>query len=405
MPLSKNRLYGTAAVTGTLVAAVVLSAQAAVAPLEKTGVFRVAGPDRYQTSVALSGKIATPPQDVVYIASGADFPDALAAGPAIARAQAPLLLVKPDSVPDSIAEELQRLEPAEVRIIGGKDAVSTAVADAIEAATEASVTRIGGADRYETAALFGGEEERTRVVVASGETFADALAGGPAAAMLDSVIVLTRKDQVPTATLESLEKLNPDQIVVLGGEAAITPETAAALGAVVPGATVNRIAGANRYETAAAVATEFWPDGSDTVFYAAGANFPDALSGVPVAALSEAPILLTHVNEHPVEVREATATLGAETQITLGGASVAYMESNSPSPSATATTTPSGSASPTATPTVPAGPDPTDVDNVRCSDFTTQAQAQKWYDYWYPTVGDKFGLDRDKDGRACEALP
>ena len=48
-------------------------------------------------------------------------------------------------------------------------------------------------------------------------------------------------------------------------------------------------------------------------------------------------------------------------------------------------------------------PDPGDSKN--CSDFSTQGQAQEWFDTHFPHYGDVARLDRDGDGVACESLP
>ncbi|MPV87662.1 hypothetical protein GB882_03205 [Georgenia ruanii] len=53
----------------------------------------------------------------------------------------------------------------------------------------------------------------------------------------------------------------------------------------------------------------------------------------------------------------------------------------------------------------PAPSAPAKPRNVNCSDFRTQAEAQAWFNRYYPYYGDVAGLDRDHDGKACEALP
>ena len=42
---------------------------------------------------------------------------------------------------------------------------------------------------------------------------------------------------------------------------------------------------------------------------------------------------------------------------------------------------------------------------INCDNFDTQEEAQKMFEYCGGTVDDVFSLDRDKDGKACEALP
>jgi putative cell wall-binding protein len=98
------------------------------------GVTRIAGADRYAVAVNLS--LASYPSDgpaTVYVATGANYPDGLSAGPVAGRAGVPILLVPSSSLPSTVANELRRLNPAQVIIVGGTASVSAAVQDAIAA--------------------------------------------------------------------------------------------------------------------------------------------------------------------------------------------------------------------------------------------------------------------------------
>ncbi len=64
-------------------------------------------------------------------------------------------------------------------------------------------------------------------------------------------------------------------------------------------------------------------------------------------------------------------------------------------------TPPAAPTPPPTTPTVP--PNPGNTKN--CSDFATQAEAQAWFDTYFPYYGDVAGLDADGDGVVCESLP
>ncbi|MER3418748.1 MAG: hypothetical protein C4343_06595 [Chloroflexota bacterium] len=98
-------------------------------------VTRLAGSDRYATAVEIS-KAMFPNGNVpvVTIATGLDFPDALAGAPAAALGGGPLLLVAPDAIPPVVATELARLKPARIVVLGGPGVVSPAVLAALPAA-------------------------------------------------------------------------------------------------------------------------------------------------------------------------------------------------------------------------------------------------------------------------------
>lgn len=260
---------------------------------------RLGGADRYATSVAISARtVAEPPIPVVYLASGAGFADALAAGPAAAKQGGGLLLTRPDRLPPEVAAELVRLAPGRVVVAGGPAAVSDAVVAAVRAALgpDVPIERAGGADRYGTAAaLVAGAftaDEGGRIpllFLASGAGFPDALAAGAVAAALGAPVLLTRPDRLPPETASEIARLNPDRIVVAGGPAAVSEAVVASLTRL--GRSVERIGGADRFGTAAALGARFLPEAT-TVLAASGLGFADALAAVPLAGRLRAPILL-----------------------------------------------------------------------------------------------------------------
>ncbi len=90
-------------------------------------VVRLAGADRYATAAAISAATFSPGVPVAYVATGQNFPDALAGGCAAAAGGGPILLVSPTSVPAATRAELTRLGPGRVVVLGGAAAVSDAV--------------------------------------------------------------------------------------------------------------------------------------------------------------------------------------------------------------------------------------------------------------------------------------
>lgn len=304
------------------------AAQADVYPIQRPGTYRIAGSDRYETSVMLSSATTAPRQHVVYLAGSEAYADGLAAGPAAARAKAPLLLVGKDRLPSVVRDELRRLQPTTVRIVGGASSVSEGVAAEVGRVTGAAVERIAGANRYETAAKLAKGVDRSveRIYVVSGETFADALSAAPAAGRDLSALVLVQKDGLPAESREVLRSLASPHVVVVGGSGTISQETVEKVREAAHGVTLTRISGADRYETSAEVSNKLWGAGNDVVLYASGSSYYDALSGVPTAVLSRAPILLTKATGHPDVIRKATYELAPRTKVTIGGEAVAALE-------------------------------------------------------------------------------
>jgi putative cell wall-binding protein len=191
-------------------------------PLAPGGAMRISGADRYETAAAISAAFF-PSAVSVLVASGANFPDALAGGPAAARLDAPLLLVRPNEVPQATRAELQRLRPLQIFVLGGTGAVSEGVLAELGALASQGAWRLGGADRYATAARIVDAvfPSSTSVMLANGANFPDALAGGPAAARLEGALLLVQGSVMPQSTSSALARLRPMRVLVLGGPATV----------------------------------------------------------------------------------------------------------------------------------------------------------------------------------------
>ncbi|MGM1028240.1 MAG: ExeM/NucH family extracellular endonuclease [Actinomycetota bacterium] len=200
------------------------------------------------------------------------------------------------------------------------DAVVVGIAFEAAPPAETVVETYAGDDRYATnveasEALF---EPGTDVLIASGQVFADALAAGPAAARTDASLLLTPTDSLMPVTIAELQRLQPGTVTIVGGTPSVSSATAAQITEVVPNAAVSRIAGADRYETAALVAERYFGTATE-VLLASGEKFADAVSASGVAsAVGDMPVLLTprgSTSDHTVHALES---LGAETATVLG---------------------------------------------------------------------------------------
>jgi len=191
---------------------------------------RVSGTNRYDTSRRLAldsyGDVGAA---VVYLATGAGYADALAAGPAAASVNAPVVLVPGSSrSADSATVALLRQLGAErVVIVGGTGAVSSGIEQSLSGAGLV-VERIAGADRYATSALIGSAHfpDAPRGYLATGTGFADALSGGAAAGALGAPLFTVQPGCVPSQAHSALRAQNPDDLVLLGGLGALSPRVA-----------------------------------------------------------------------------------------------------------------------------------------------------------------------------------
>ena len=160
-----------------------------------------------------------------------------------------------------------------------------------------SFSRLAGSDRYATAATVATDAftSATGAIIATGETFPDALAASFVAGYVNSPILLVERTRIPAPTVDALAKLGVKEVVLLGGTAAISEEVERQLDETYD---VLRLFGPDRFATAANIALAVNPgdigelDGKRTAFLAYGYNFADALAVGPLSYHGRLPILL-----------------------------------------------------------------------------------------------------------------
>lgn len=190
------------------------------------------------------------------------------------------------------------------------------------------VERHAGDDRIATAAAASRATwARADVVtIATAFEYADALAGAPLAAHLDGPLLLSHRDRLSEATATEVERLQASDAVLLGGTAALSEQVADDLRAM--GVRVQRLPGANRFETAAQIAFNL-PD-SDEVFIAQGIDpdpnrgWPDALSASGLAAAEVKPVLLVRSDQLPPET---AGQLSPDVDVTIVGGPASVSDS------------------------------------------------------------------------------
>jgi putative cell wall-binding protein len=255
---------------------------------------------------------------VVYIASGLDFADALAAAPAAAHQGGPLLLTTRSTLPGATLTELRRLAPLSIVVVGGGGAISGSVETALDAI--APTSRIGGADRFETSRLIADHafDSVAAAYLATGLDFPDGLSAGAAAGAQHVPVLLVdgKAGQVDAATLATLDALNATEVRIAGGTAVVSAGVASSLAAA--SLAVKRYGGADRYATSVALNQAVFGMRANA-FVATGAVFADALSGAAAAGAAGDPLYLAKPWCMPSPVRSALMAHGATSLTLLGG--------------------------------------------------------------------------------------
>src|SRR5690606_616973 len=91
------------------------------------GVTRLGGADRYQTALLISQYAYPSGAPAGFVATGSNFPDALAAAPVAGLTGGPLLLVPPTAAPPGVLAEITRLGADRIMVLGGTGVVSPAI--------------------------------------------------------------------------------------------------------------------------------------------------------------------------------------------------------------------------------------------------------------------------------------
>lgn len=191
---------------------------------------------------------------------------------------------------------------------------------AITPAPAPALSRIAGPNRYGTAAQVSQAWAPgvAVVYVVSGMDYPDALTAAARAGVFDAPVLLTRQDDVPGATVQAMERLRPQRVVVVGGTGSVSTAVADRLATLTTTGAMQRVAGGDRYQTAAAMAA-YYPAGGQRVYLASGETFPDALAGAALAAHQQAPLLLTRSGRLDDAAMRELKRLDAGEVVVLGG--------------------------------------------------------------------------------------
>ncbi len=275
-------------------------------------VTRISGSDRYDTSYKIQ-EFLTKDEFSYYavFASGEGFSDALSAGILAGEFEAPLILVRKDSIPKVISDNYSRILFGRSYLVGGTNSVSKKVEDEIYKKISVTI-RLAGKNRLDTALSIYGPilEKRKELVLGdafssyNGYVYADALTAMP------YMYQLNKHDKGP---LPLLPYAGEDASIVFGGYNSVPKLVGERL----------RIYGADRYKTAVEIAKAFKSKLNkdvDTIVLASGEDYPDALCAGPLASSKNAAILLTNSKTLNEDTREyIKANTNIKNIIIVGG--------------------------------------------------------------------------------------
>ena len=312
------------ALLGQVFPAVAFGTEAAGSGLDsERNVIRVAGGSRYSTCLEVADelKIALGVDKFasVVVASGLDFPDALAGTYLAAVREAPMLLIDDGHI-SMIVDYIREHMAADgtIYILGSENAVSAKAEAALSAV--GTISRLGGRSRFVTNLKI-----REEVGTSTGELLVvyainpwDALSVSSSGRPILLVNGALRDDQK-----QYLEATVFDRITIIGSESVISGKLEAELENYC--SNVGRVFGRNRYQTSMEVAKYFYGIPGGNVIIACGTNFPDGLCSGALAYARKAPVILTDAGREPLAAEYVT-NYDVQTGYIIGSAKVVSEE-------------------------------------------------------------------------------
>lgn len=192
-------------------------------------------------------------------------------------------------------------------------------------------TKLIGANRYETAIEVSKESfadnEADSVVIVGGNSVIDGLSAAPLASSVNAPILLADKNGLSRNTLAEIEracgKLYNKTVYIVGGESSVPASVKKQLMEKYPNVVVERLAGANRFDTSLSVAKKLKDHMGSSVFAVGGDGAADAMSIAPVAANKPAdkvsPVLVVPKASVSKDVRDFLGQAGVRDIVAVGG--------------------------------------------------------------------------------------
>ena len=208
-----------------------------------TSVERVSGANRYATAEAvaertvdlLDGRF----DGTFFVATGSNFPDALAASPIAASKGWPLYLCGPTTLGAGTVASIARISGTDAIILGGTSVVPASVESYLDGELD-GVVRLAGTNRYRTAIAVA-EHGATNVGLswagmglATGQNYPDALSGGVLVGQRGAVMLLTESAALNAAARATITTHRADiaEVLYLGGPSALSQNVRNAVGAI-----------------------------------------------------------------------------------------------------------------------------------------------------------------------------
>lgn len=291
---------------------------------EPNALQRLAGDTRYDTMGAVVNAANWKTGGTVIVASGGNYPDALAASGLAGTMNAPIILTDGNILSPQAQSQLNQLAPSRIVIAGGASAISNTVMNSLKNICP-NVQRVAGETRVDTSLNLyrEGSGWGSTAVLATAGNFADALSISSYAYHMKAPVFLVNTNDLTARHRSALVSGRFSKVIVVGGTNAVSDHVAANAQSIT-GAQLVRLSGATRYETSEQIARWTMNNGlsMNGAVYATGANFPDALAAGPLAGKSGSATLLVENANSPAVSFSAEYKGKVDKAYVVGGTNV-----------------------------------------------------------------------------------
>lgn len=259
----------------------------------------LAGETRFETATAISKEGWKDGADKVILVNGYSMIDGIAATPLASLYDCPILLTNRNDVPKSTMDEIKRLNPSEVVLIGTDDVTGDNLINILKGSiSNLSVNRIGGIDRYETALLIAKEISKYKpienIYVANGFKEADALSVASHAGEEVQPIILTDTYKMEDEVYNWIKSKGIKNAYFIGDDEVVGDNIIEKVNGITSNDVKgNRLGGIDRQETNAKVIEKFYNESRyNALFVSKSDPLVDALTAGPLAAKMKSPIVM-----------------------------------------------------------------------------------------------------------------
>lgn len=266
---------------------------------------RLSGADRFETAKRIAEEFNSLMVDNIIITSGYNFTNALSGSVLAKKINAPILLSgRNDSENSSTLQYVQNHlnKGGKIYILGNEDNINESMIISLKSLGYSNIKILQDGEKYGSIKAINDEinaNSGTPVVIASGNFFADGLSISSVAAAKGYPIVLSDTDALPAESEETIKKIRPSKIYIIGGTSVISDGVKENIKKLygISDKNIIRIGGEDRYSTSINIAKSFELN-NKIVTFASGVDFPDALSGSVLAAKLNAPLVLISDNNN-----------------------------------------------------------------------------------------------------------